>query len=499
MLKLSGYLSATEIDKVYALTNLRFDKKFNIKAQEALILYEQRMLDEDIIITLCEEDYNTGLKEEEKIKLETPRQDYIPLNIIDLFAGLECVPVSYNVAANTLIVGVLPETYNNVIIVGNYIIHKVRVPIFYYVDLYAKYYGNPKFLLPIPITEKFDTIVQEALMIGASDITISSLSKGASVYYNRNKRKIHSRRRIEKPDVEEIAKLLATTAGATMDDITATNIPRYFSVPIDIHHRGRVVVNGTYYGHSITIRVLSNDALNVTLEDLNIKNKTCDFIRDVALSNEKGLRIFIGETSSGKNTTILAGLRELVLTDKYKIVSVEQPVEILVDGMEQIPASTDKEYEKNADSLLRCNPDILYFTEITARTAESVMKASNTGKVVFTSLHANSIADCISRLKDITGLTTDRLISTIQCCVYQQLERDEEKDMVFPYNRCIHFTDSLKQRLYNKELFEINTTLKDIESEWDRENQLFNRKIVPFRTYIIERGNKYRRKNLWDT
>lgn len=467
MLRLSGYITASEMERVRELTRLRFRKDFDNKMMEALILYEQNILDNDKLLELCNDAYKTTNSESDfKVEMQTPKPSYIPQDIVNIFAGMKVVPINYNIAANTITVGCMPEDYLSPLLISLYNVRKVMVPIYYYVDLYIKYYGLPNFLLPIPITEVFYTIVQEAVAIGASDITISSLDSGASIYYTRNKRKISSRRRIEKKDVPSLVNLLATSAGASIDESNHANTPRYFAVPLDIHHRGRVVVNGVYYGYSITIRVLSNNPLSVTLEDLNIKIKTIDFIRNIVLSREKGLRVFIGETSSGKNTTILAGLRELVLTDKYKIVSVEQPVEILVEGVEQIPCTTDEEFALNSDSLLRCNPDILYFTEITSRTAEAILKASNTGKVVFTSLHANSIADCISRLIDITGMSSDRLISTIQSCVYQELVRDEEKDQVFPINRCLHFTTELKRNLYGKPLHEVANYLSNLEESW---------------------------------
>ena len=225
-------------------------------------------------------------------------------------------------------------------------------------------------------------------------------------------------------------------------------------------------MNKTYHGWSITIRVLPDDYLETSLEDLNIKPNACKFIRDYVLSDEKGLRLFIGETMSGKNTTILSSLIELVGRDRYKIVSVESPVEILVQGLIQINAETEELFAKNADSLLRQNPDIVYFTEITEKTAYSIIKQSNTSKAVFSSVHANSIADVISRLMDITGVDSDRIVQTLQSCVYQILVRDEETDTVHPVNRCVHFDAELKSKLYGKPLHDKHRILEEIESAW---------------------------------
>jgi type II secretory ATPase GspE/PulE/Tfp pilus assembly ATPase PilB-like protein len=264
--------------------------------------------------------------------------------------------------------------------------------------------------------------------------------------------------------VRAIAKLLASGAGATLADESAK--PRYFAININKQNRGRVVINKTYYGLLLTIRILPNEVLNKTLEDLNIESDTCEFIRQTMLSQDKGLRLFIGETMSGKNTTILAALNELVALDRFKIVSLEQPVEILVDGIEQINAETDEEFELNADSLLRQNPDIVYFTEMTARTARAIMQQSNTSKAVFSTIHANSISEVLFRLQDITQLPMDRIILTLHSCVYQELVRDDRTDTVKPYNRCVFFSSDLKQNLYGKPVAEIIGILQGEENRW---------------------------------
>ena len=456
MRTLLGVLKASDLDAVNEKTALRFKDANAFKTPEALIVYEQNMLPEQRLLDLCQQEYN--------LELHTPQPMYIPKELLDKFFGKNCVPIKYTVGNNTMVVGVLPEFRDELIQCDNINIEKVDVPIYYFVSVYTSLYGQPSFLYNLPIKDKLSFIIDEAIGMGSSDITITNVASGAKVYYNRRKTKVYSRRSIASEDVYAIAKLLSTEAGAASSD--SSRDPKYLSVRLDMHNRGRVVINKTYYGHSITIRVLPDELLNKTLEELNLSPSTCDFIRKYMLSKEKGLRLFIGETMSGKNTTILASLLELVALDKYKIVSVEQPVELLVDGIEQIDAETDDEFEKNADSLLRQNPDIVYFTEITARTASSIIKQANTSKAVYSSIHANSVSDVLSRLEDITQVSVDRLILTLQSCVYQELVRDEEKDMVYPVNRCVYFSDELKMRLYGKSIAEIKVILQEEEKKW---------------------------------
>ena len=455
---LIGKISSLDMSLIEQKTALRFRDASAFKVPEALIIHEQQIISDERLKEICQIEYNCIL--------ETPPVHYIPSEIIEIFDSYPVVVLGYNVSDNLVILGTIPEfsDIKDNIYIDRYRLEFKLVPIYYYVELYTKQYGQPEFLLDLPLKDKWDFIVQEAIQLGASDITITNAFDGALVYYNARKKKVPSKRSIQPEDVQELASFLASSAKATIADDTAK--PRYFSIDINQHNRGRVVINRTYYGQLITVRVLPNTVLNKSLEDLNIAPSTIEFIRETMLSSEKGLRLFIGETMSGKNTTILCALNELVKRNIFKIVSLEQPVEILVDGIEQINAETDEEFTLNADSLLRQNPDIVYFTEITARTAVSIMQQSNTSKAVFSTIHANSIAEVLFRLEDITGLPLDRIILTLHSCVYQELVRDERTDTIKPYTRCVYFSEDLKMRLYGKPIAEIIGVLRAEELRW---------------------------------
>lgn len=460
MRSLQGQLNAADLQNVREKTRLQFvDNGKQFVTPEALVVHQQNILPDDVLLELCKEEYQSD-------DLHVPRQEYIPRDMLDKFRGMNCVPIKYSATTNTMTVGVLPELSRIRDFNVGMSVNEVRVPIYYYVQNYTDYYGRPSFILPLPTKDYLDFIYAEALALRASDITIYNTSKyTAEVIYNARKRLVHSKRTLEGEQVLPLAKMLATSAHGTFDE--SNEEPRFFSIRIDLHNRGRVVVNKTYYGWCITIRVLPDDLLTTTLEELNIKPNACEFIRNHVLSKEKGLRLFIGETMSGKNTTILSSLLELVAEDRYKIVSVESPVEILVDGIVQINTETEEMFAKNADSLLRQNPDIVYFTEITEKTAYSILKQSNTSKAVFSSVHANSIADVISRLMDITSVDSDRIVQTLQSCVYQVLVRDEEHDRIYPVNKCVHFDEALKARLYGQPVYKKREIIKEVEDAWE--------------------------------
>lgn len=457
MISLQGLLTATELQNIRDKTKLIFADSSLFKTAESVVVHEQNMLSDEQLLQACSDEYG--------VKLFTPRREYIPRAVLDKVKGMNVVPISYNAAAGVMDVGIIPDLQPKARSAGTVNFKFVKVPIYYYVDMYTDYYGRPDFIMELPAKDYLDFIFSEAVSLKASDITIFNASGNrAEVIYNVRKRLVHSRRKLDGSLVKSLAHTLATSGSSEFDE--ASEDPRFFSIRVDMHNRGRVVVNKVYHGWCITIRVLPDDYLETSLEDLNIKPNACEFIRKYVLSEEKGLRLFIGETMSGKNTTILSALMELVALDKHKIVSVESPVEILVDGIIQINADTEDAFAKNADSLLRQNPDIVYFTEITEKTAYSILKQANTSKAVFSSVHANSIADVISRLMDITGVDSDRVVQTLQSCVYQVLKRDDEHDRIYPENRCIHFDDELKSRLYGKPLYEKHAILKEVEDSW---------------------------------
>lgn len=454
---LSGNLSSSDLATLDEKTKLLFVNPNDFVTPEAVLIHQQRMMDDEKLLDICCQEYG--------ITLYTPFVTYVSKEIVEQFAEYPVVVISYDVSTSTILLGTIPEFRDVEIFSTSYTVKKCAVPIYYYVHYRTLQFGKPDFLLDLPSTDMWDFIVQEALTLGASDITLTSTRTGGEVYYNVRKRKVHSNRTISRDDVTNIVQNLATMGRATMGTLDAQ--PRYFGVNINRNYRGRVCINKTYYGMLSTTRVLPNELFDKTLESLNIKDEVCKFIRQYMLTREKGLRLFIGETFSGKNTTILSSLRELVMLDRFKIVSLEQPVEILVDGIEQINCETDEEFALNADSLLRQNPDIEYFTEITARTAKSIMEQSNTGKVVFSTIHANSIADVFSRLQDITHFSIDRLLLNVHSLVYQELVRDEEKDAIFPINRCVYVDDSLRAELLGKSFGEVWERMSELEKKWE--------------------------------
>lgn len=461
---LQGIFPANEIQNIKEATRIIFGEYINSFVDpESVIIYEQHMMDEEKLLSLCQKEYD-----DPNIILSTPKIEYIPRDILNEFKDKQCVPISYDVSQNSIVVGVIPTLarpdYGTTLDV-----QEVYLPMYYYVKLHTKYYGPPKFVKNLAVKDYMKFIYNEALRLKALDITIANVNGDthqigeAMVFYNIKKQRVDSLKSLPAEMVEDLAAMLASSSGATFNEKDRS--AQYFDIDIDPNNRGRVVVNKTFDGWSITIRVLPTGYLETKLEELNLKPKVCDFVRNVFFSKEKGLRLLIGETASGKNTTILSGLSEIAQEGKDKIVIIGNPIETPIPNSIQISVDSEEEFANQTDSLLRQNPDLVYITEITERSALATIKQANTSKAVFSTIHANSNADVISRLNDITGLDPDRIVLALQSTIYQQLLRDETTGEIYPVNKCVHYTQEFKDRLYGHTLSEMTQMIRKEEEE----------------------------------
>lgn len=436
MLNLNGVVPVDIVHEIQEYTHLRLRDSSKYDAPEALAIYEQRMLPNDEIFELCEKSSAEDLY--------MPVTSYIPDDIVTHFHGSDVVPVSFSPMKSEVTCVALKEIGEKYMPLPRYDVKIMYTTIYNYFAEYVKQYGYHPDLLDIPAKQLLDSIVNEAISLDAADMTISSLGKSARVYYNVRKKKVYSQRILSSSNIDDIIKLLCFES--PMDN--TTNAPKYVGVSLNDFYRGRVCINHKYKGFEITIRLLPNAAFEKSLESLNLTKETIDFFRNIFLNRELGLRLIVGSTMSGKNTTALACLREVCEEDRLKVVSIEMPVEQELIGVEQINCNDEEEYDQNINSLLRQNPDLVYLTEIGDTTATSIMRVTNTGKRVISTLHANSCADVIGRLQDITQLSIDRIVQTLHSVVYQELVRDDKADKVTPKTKYVYLSQERKTQLY---------------------------------------------------
>lgn len=219
----------------------------------------------------------------------------------------------------------------------------------------------------------------------------------------------------------------------------------------------RVSILPTVFGEKIVMRITSKRGLTKAKKDLGFSDEEMKKF-DLILKKPHGMILVTGPTGSGKSTTLYTALSELN-TDGVNIITVEDPVEANIDGINQVQVNTkaDLSFQTALRSILRQDPDIIMIGEIRdSETAEIAVKASITGHLVVSTLHTNSAASTITRLEDMgiepyliadatVGVIAQRLMRKL--CISCKKERnateiekellgvDKEKDLVL-YEPC---------------------------------------------------------------
>jgi general secretion pathway protein E len=214
-------------------------------------------------------------------------------------------------------------------------------------------------------------------------------------------------------------------------DITERRLPQDGRFRFKDHERDidlRVSIMPSVFGEDAVLRLLDKAQLRtretaVTLEALGFVEHHAQLIRDLA-NEPSGMLLVTGPTGSGKTTTIYAVLTE-INDGLEKIITIEDPVEYELPGVLQIPVNERKglTFAKGLRSILRHDPDRILVGEIRdAETAEIAVQSALTGHLVFTTVHANGVADIMGRFKHF-GLDMFGFMSSLNGVVVQRLIR----------------------------------------------------------------------------
>ncbi len=185
----------------------------------------------------------------------------------------------------------------------------------------------------------------------------------------------------------------------------------------------RVSTMPSYYGEKIVMRILDSQRGIFPVDSLDLSEDNLALVRD-ALKKPYGLILITGPTGSGKTTTLYSMLGELDHEEK-NIVSLEDPVEYHIDGINQSQVTPEIGYTfaSGLRSILRQDPDIIYVGEIRDKeTAELAIQAALTGHLVLSTLHTNSSVGAIPRLIDM-GIDPYLIAPTLTLCIAQRLAR----------------------------------------------------------------------------
>jgi len=185
----------------------------------------------------------------------------------------------------------------------------------------------------------------------------------------------------------------------------------------------RVATIPTIYGESLVLRLLDKASFLLGLDQVGLEAETLQRFRKL-LGYPYGIALVCGPTGSGKTTTLYAALSE-IFTPERKFITIEDPVEYELTGVNQIPVRRKRglTFAGGLRSILRQDPDIIMVGEIRDReTADIAMRSALTGHLVLSSLHTNDAAESITRLLDM-GVEPYLIASSLRGVLAQRLVR----------------------------------------------------------------------------
>ncbi len=284
-----------------------------------------------------------------------------------------------------------------------------------------------------PIVKLVHQIILEAIARRASDIHIEPLEKRFRVRYRIDGVLIE----VENPPKRLQLSILSRLKIMANISIAEKRIPQDGRIQITAGAKQldlRVSSLPTAHGESIVMRILDKEGLTLGLPELG-------FLSDDAATFEKlislpdGILLVTGPTGSGKTTTLYGCLHFINKPDR-KIITVEDPVEYQLNGINQVPVRHDvgMTFAKALRAMLRQAPNIVMVGEIRdLETAEIAINASLTGHMVFSTLHTNDAPGAVTRLIDI-GVKPFLVSTSLRAIMAQRLVRKICKHCKRPYN-----------------------------------------------------------------
>ena len=275
-----------------------------------------------------------------------------------------------------------------------------------------------------PVVKMVDYLIKNAIEARASDIHIEPFEKNVRIRFRID----GQLQQISTLGVDTLSALVARIKILANLNIAEKRTPQDGRIIMTMEDKTvdvRVSILPTVYGEKIVMRVLNRANHKIGIDRLEMSEYELKQLKNI-IGSPHGIMLVTGPTGSGKSTTLYTILSELNSNDK-NIITVEDPVEYMLDGINQVNVNTKAglTFSSGLRSILRQDPDIIMIGEVRdAETAEIAVRAAITGHLVLSTLHTNDAPSSILRLIDmgiepylaatsICGVVAQRLVKKV--------------------------------------------------------------------------------------
>lgn len=274
-----------------------------------------------------------------------------------------------------------------------------------------------------PIVKYINKVLLDAIKTGASDIHFEPYEKSYRVRFRTD----GVLQEMARPPVNLSGRMAARLKVMSQMDISERRMPQDGRIKLKVSKTRaidfRVNTLPTLFGEKIVLRILDPSSAKLGIDALGYEDFQKKLYLD-ALAQSQGMILVTGPTGSGKTVSLYTGLN-ILNTDEVNISTAEDPVEINLEGINQVQMNTKVglNFAEALRSFLRQDPDVIMVGEIRdLETAEIAIKASQTGHLVLSTLHTNSAPETLTRLLNM-GVPAFNVATSVSLIIAQRLAR----------------------------------------------------------------------------
>src|ERR1700742_339760 len=301
-----------------------------------------------------------------------------------------------------------------------------------------------------PVIRLVNLVIQRAVEQRASDIHIEPFENRLKVRYRID----GVLQEVESPPAASTAAVISRVKIMAKLNIAERRLPQDGRIMLRVQGKEldlRVSTVPTSFGESVVMRILDRESVVFDFHTLGFTDEFLPKFNKV-LELPHGIMLVTGPTGSGKTTTLYTALSKLNTPD-VKIITVEDPVEYQIEGINQIQAkpSIGLDFSHALRSIVRQDPDIIMIGEMRdLETAKIAIQSALTGHLVLSTLHTNNAAGGITRMLDM-GVEDYLLTSTVNGILAQRLVRRLDPETAIPYEALPEVIEQFELHKYTDE------------------------------------------------